>query len=168
MLNTYVNRKMWEITDLRPLWEKCCRGLGIDPCLVKVYFWPIDEVPFWSALDNHDNWYQPAAGEAHWEDGYSPEVIVFLDDFMNNGFWGLLAIREIIYHELTHVILMEAEEEEVTQLADIITRRRASWQYCRSYLRREAFERKLGPPQENWTLFQWAKSNKLRFKKTTL
>ena len=162
MLNTYVNRKMWEITDLRPLWGKCCKGLGIDPCLVKVYFWPIDEVPF--SCDPNDC----QSGEAHWEDGYSPEVLVFLDDFMNNGFWRLLAIREIIYHELTHVILMEVGEEEVTQLADIITRRRINWQYCRSYLRSEAFKRKLGPAQKGWTLFQWAKRNKLRFRKATL
>ena len=162
MISTYGDNKMWEITDLRPLWEKCCKDLGIDPCLVKTYFSPIDKPPYWSD-PSYCTW-----GEAWWEDGYLPEVLVFLVDF-NNGILGLMGIRDTIYHELTHVILREqAGEEEVTQLADIISRRRASWQYCRSYLRREAFERKLGPPQESWTLFQWAKSNKLRFKKTTL
>ncbi len=78
-------------------------------------------------------------------------------------------IRDTIYHELTHVILQEqAGEEEVTWLADTTSRRRAGWQYCRSYLRSLTFERKLGPPQESWTLFQWAKSNKSRFRKATL
>jgi len=80
-----------------------------------------------------------------------------------------MKIRDTIYHELTHVILQEqAGEEEVTQLGDIISRRRVGWQYCRSYLRRKAFVRKLGPAQESWTLFQWAKRNKLRFRKATL
>ncbi len=162
MISTCGKRKMWEITDLRPLWDECCKDLGIDPCLVKVYFLPIDELPYWS-----DPSYC-SLGEAWCEDGYRPEVLIFLAD-LKNEFWGLMGLREIIYHELTHVILHEqAREEGVTQLADIISRRRSSWQYCRSYLRSQAFKRKLGPPQESWTLFQWAKSNKLRFKKTTL
>ena len=162
MINTCGNRKMWEITDVQSLWDECCKDLGIDPCFVKVYFWPIDEVPFWCD-PSYITW-----GEAWWEDGYPPEVLVFLVD-LNNGVLGMMGIRDTIYHELTHVILREqAGEEEVTQLADIITRRRAGWQYCRSYLRSEAFKRKLGSIQEGWTLFQWAKKNKLRFRKATL
>ncbi len=155
MISTYGDNKMWEITDIQPLWENCCRNLGIDPCLVKTYFLPIDKPPYWSD-PSYVTW-----GEAWWEDGYPPEVLVDMFDFPT-GVLGLMKIRETIYHELTHVILQEEEEEEVTQLADIITRRRASWQYCRSYLRWEAFKRKLGPAQESWTLFQWAKRNKLR------
>ncbi len=161
MISTYGDNKMWEITDVRPLWDECCKDLGVDPYLVKVYFLPLDEPPYWSD-PSYITW-----GEAWWEDGYRPEVLVDMYDFPT-GILGLMKIRETIYHELTHVILQEAGEEEVTQLADIITRRRASWQYCRSYLRREAFERKFGPPQESWTLFQWAKRNKLRFRKATL
>ncbi len=161
MISTCGDNEMWEITDVRPLWDECCKDLGIDPCLVKTYFLPVDEPPYW-----FDHSYCQL-GEAWWEDGYPPEVLVFLYDFIT-GSSGLMDIRTIIYHELTHVILQEAGEEEVTQFADIITRRRAGWQYCRSYLRREAFKRKLGPPQEGWTLFQWAKRNKLRFRKATL
>ena len=160
MITTSGNRKMWEITDLQPLWDECCKDLGIDPCLVKVYFLPIDEPPYWSD-PSYITW-----GEAWWEDGYPPEVLVDMFDFPT-GVLGLMKIRETIYHELTHVILQE-EEEEVTQLADIINRRRAGWQYYRSYLRSQAFERKLGPPQESWTLFQWAKRNKSRSRKATL
>lgn len=161
MISTYENEKMWEITDVRPVWDEYCKDLGIEPCLVKTYFLPVDDSPYW---------YDPSycqLGEAWWEDGYRPAVLVFLHDFIT-GFWGLMNIRGIIYHELTHVILREAGEEEVTQFADIITRRRAGWQYCRSYLRSQAFKRKLGPAQESWTLFQWAKSNKSRFEKATL
>ncbi len=162
MKSTYENMKMWEIADVRPLWDKCCKDLGIDPRLVKPYFWPRDEAPDWFDPSNF------SLGEAWWEEGYCPEVLVFLYGLIT-GPWGLMNIRDTIYHELTHVILQEqAGEEEVTQLADIISRRRGDWQYCRSYLRGQAFERKLGPPQESWTLFQWAKSNKLRFRKATL
>jgi len=162
MLSTCGNMKMWEITDVRPLWDECCKDLGIDPRLVKAYFLPLDEPPYWFDPSNF------SLGEAWREDGNRPEVLVFLYDLII-GPWGLMTIRETIYHELTHVILQEqAGEDEVTQLADIISRRRAGWKYCRSYLRSQAFERKLGPPQESWTLFQWAKSNKLRFRKATL
>jgi hypothetical protein len=155
MLSTYGNRKMWEIADVRPLWDDCCEDLGIDPRLVKPYFLPRDEAP---------DWYDPSycqLGEAWWEEVLCPEVLVFLFDFIT-GSSGLMNIRKIIYHELTHVILQEqAGEEAVTWLADAISRRREGWRYCRSYLRGKAFERKLGPPQESWTLFQWAKRNKI-------
>lgn len=151
MISTCVDRKMLEITDVRPLWDECCKDLGIDYRLVKPYFLPIDEAPGWFDPSNF------SLGEAWWEDGYRPEVLVFLYDLIT-GPWGLMTIRETIYHELTHVILQEqAGEDEVTHLADTISRRRAGWQYCRSYLRREAFERKLGPAQESQTLFQWIK-----------
>ncbi len=161
MTTTYRDNEMWEITDVRPLWDKCCKDLGIDPRLVKPYFLPRDKDPDWF----DPTWCQ--LGEAWWEDGYRPEIAVAMYDF-TTGIQGLMKIRETIYHELTHVILQEAGEEEVTQLADIISRRRTSWRCCRSYLRSQAFERKLGPPQESWTLFQWAKANKSRFRKPAL
>ena len=161
MISTYGNNEMWEITDVRPLWDKCCKDLGIDPRLVKPYFLPRDEAPDWFDCSDCQ------LGEAWWEEVYCPEVVVFLYNFIT-GSSGLMDIRTIIYHELTHVILQEAGEEEVTQFADIITWRRAGWRYCRSYLRSQAFERKLGPAQESWTLFQWAKRNKLKFGKATL
>ncbi|MBA7596500.1 hypothetical protein ES703_03474 [subsurface metagenome] len=161
MISTYGDNEMWEITDVRPLWGECCKDLGIDPRLVKPYFLPRDEAPDWF------DWSDCQLGEAWWEEVRCPEVAVFLYDFIT-GSWGLMDIRTIIYHELTHVILQEAGEEEVTQFADIITRRRAGWQYCRSYLGSQAFERKLGPAQESWTLFQWAKRKKLGFRKTAL
>ena len=160
MITTYEDIKMWEITDVRPLWDECCKDLGIDPCLVKTYFLPVDKPPYW--FDHSDC----QLGEAWWEDGYPPEVLVFLYDFIT-GSSGLMDIRTIIYHELTHVILQEAGEEEVTQFADIIIRRRAGWRCCRSYFRSQAFERNLGPAQESWTLFHWAKRNKLEFRKAT-
>ncbi len=153
---------MLEITDVRPLWDECCRDVGIDPRLVKPYFPPIDERPDW--LDPYDHPF----GAACCYPGYCPEVVVFIYDYIR-GFRGLMAIRDDTYHELTHVILQEqAGEEEVAQLADTVSRRRAGWQYCRSYLRSQAFELKLGPAQESWTLFQWAKRNKTRFRKATL
>ena len=161
MITTYEDIKIWEITDVQPLWDGCCKDLGIDPRLVKPYFLPIDEAPVWFDCSDCQ------LGEAWWEEVCCPEVVVFLYDYMT-GDYGLMDIRTIIYHELTHVILQEAGEEEVKQLADIITRRRASWKYCRNYLRSQAFERKLGPPQESWTLFQWAKRNKSRSRKATL
>jgi len=161
MITTYEGIKMLEIADVRPLWDKYCKDMGIDPRLVKPYFLPRDEAPDW--FDRSDC----QLGEAWWEGVPCPEVAVFLYDFIT-GSSGLMDIRTIIYHELTHVILQEAGEEEVTQLADIIIRRRAGWQYCRSHLRSQAFERKLGPAQESWTLFQWAKRNKLGFRKATL
>ena len=138
MISTYGNMKMWEIADVRPLWDGCCKDLVIDPQLVKPYFLPRDKFPDW--LDPSDY----PMGVACCEEGRCPEVLVFLYGFLT-GFRGLMNIREIIYHELTHVILQEAVEEEVTHFADIISRRRASWQYCRSYLRSQGFERKLGP-----------------------
>ena len=162
MISTYGNMKMWGITDVRPLWDECCKNLGIDPRLVKTYFSPRDEFPDW--LDPSDY----PMGATCCEEGRCPEVLVLIYDCIT-GFRGLMKIRDTSYHELTHVILQEqAGEEEVTQLADIISRRREGWQYCRSYLRSQAFERKLGPAQESWTLFQWAKRNKPRSRKATL
>lgn len=147
---------MWEIEDLLPMWDECCKDLGIDPRLVKRHFPPRDERPDW--LDYGDYPF----GAACCFPGYCPEVLVYIYDYIR-GFQGVMAIRDNTYHELTHVILQEeAEEEEVDQLAKIISRRRKGWRYCRSYLRGKAFERKLGPPQESWTLFQWAKRNKMK------
>ncbi|MFC1986371.1 tyrosine-type recombinase/integrase [Chloroflexota bacterium] len=51
------------------LWEKCCRDLGVDPCLVKPYFLPIDESPDWS----DPTWC--ALGEAWWEEDYRPRGV---------------------------------------------------------------------------------------------
>lgn len=153
--------KMWEITDVKPLWNDCCKDLGIDPRLVKPYFLPRDKDPDWF----DPTWCQ--RGEAWWVDGYRPEVSIAMYGF-ENEIQGMLNIREIIYHELTHVVLQEAGEEEVTQLAEIINRRRTGWEYYRSYLKSHAFKRKLGPSQDSWTLFQWAKKNKSRFRKANL
>ncbi len=75
MISTYGDMKMWDITDVRPLWDECCRDLGIDPRLVKPYFLPIDEAPDWFDPSNF------SLGEAWWEDGYRPEVLVDMYDF---------------------------------------------------------------------------------------
>ena len=47
MISTYGDNEMWEITDVRPLWDECCKDLGIDPRLVKPYFLLRDEAPDW-------------------------------------------------------------------------------------------------------------------------
>jgi hypothetical protein len=155
MISAFNNWLMWEIEDLIPMWDGCCKDLGIDPRLIKRYFAPRDERPDW--LDYSDY----PMGAACCYEGYCPEVLVYIYDFIT-GFRGVMAIRETAYHELIHVLLQEkAEEEEVEQLTKIISRRREGWRYCRSYLRGKAFECKLGPPQESLTLFQWAKRNKI-------
>ena len=141
--------------DSRPLWlwDKCCRDIGIDPRLVKPYFPPIDEVPDWTDISDGQ------LGEAFREDGCSPEVFVFLHNVYEKG-RPLLTVRqlsEIIYHELIHVLLDDASEEEVSWLAITVSRRRPGFKYHQSYLKEKAFEQSLGPPQESWTLFQWAR-----------
>ena len=100
MLSTCVNRKMLEITDVRPLWDECCKDLGIDPRLVKPYFLPRDKTPEW--LDPTDY----PMGAACCEEGCCPEVLVLIYDYIT-GFRGLMKIRDTTYHELTHVILQE-------------------------------------------------------------
>lgn len=137
------------------LWDECCRDIGIDPRLVKAYFLPIHEPPYW---------FDPSycqLGEAWWEDGHCPEVLVVV--YENKDRWlGLMTLRHIIHHELTHVILQdEASEDEVSEVALIVSRRREGWSHWRRYLRSRAFERGLGPVRESWTLFQWARRHTL-------
>lgn len=102
------------------LWNKCCKNIGIDPRLVKPYFLPIDEVPDWTDITDCQ------LGEAFWEVGRSPEVLVLLyDPYESNE--PLLAVRqlsEILYHELIHILLYGTFEEEVSQIAATISRHR--------------------------------------------
>ena len=135
------------------LWDKCCRDIGIEPRLVKAYFLPIDEPPYW---------FDPCycqLGEAFWEDG-RPEVLVVLYENKDKLF-GVMTLRHVIYHELTHVILRdEANEEEVTEVALIVSPHRQGCSYWRCYLRSRAYQRGLGPVQERLSLFQWARAHK--------
>jgi hypothetical protein len=137
------------------LWNNCCKEIGIDSRLVKPYFLPIDKAPDWFDLTYCQ------LGEASWEDGPVPEVVMFLHD-PYEGHRKLTAreISEIIYHELTHILLRQASEDEVRWFASTINRRRGGWQCCRTHLRAKAFEQGLGPVQESWTLFQWAKAQR--------
>lgn len=150
------NLPMWTIEEVRPLWEQCCNNLGVDHRRIKIILCPPDDLPDW-----HERSGWLVAGEVNWEDVPIPEILVFLeDDWPKRN--DALYLREIFIHELVHVILKEATEKEVEDITMTILRRRNNWSQMTRYLKNLAFDSGLGPPQDGWTLFHWAKHQKMK------
>lgn len=141
------------MTDLRPMWEKICRDLGINPGLVRVYFlekfeWKWDPDYSWVGWGG-------AAARFPADDGL-PEVAMVppYSEGKNGYYLDMMELRDTCYHELIHVLLRNGiVEEEVTKMADILNRHQDGWRYWRSYLRGRAMALGLAPvPPEQMRL----------------
>jgi len=144
------------MSDLRPMWEKICGDLGINPGLVHVYFVYAHEA-------RNDFWLLSGWGGVTWnpDDGAAPEVLAVFPFIAGKNGWQLdtLELRDTCYHELIHLLLRdEIEEEDVEKIGDIINRRQDGWRYWRSYLRGRAIALGLGPPEPApLSLWQYAR-----------
>lgn len=159
MTNNESNHKdlpIWTIEEVMPLWEQCCNTLGVDHRRIKIILFPGHELPDW-----HDTSGWLVIGEVNWEDVTVPQILIFLiENWPKRN--DALKLREVFIHELVHVILKEANEKEVEDIALTILRRRNNWSQLTRYLKSRAFNSGLGPPQDGWTLFHWAKYQKMR------
>jgi hypothetical protein len=147
---------IWTIEEVRPLWEQCCNNLGVDHNRIKLILFPCDELPDWHVTSG---WL--VIGEANWEDGTVSPILIFLIDNLpkrNDP----LKLREVFIHELVHAVLKEANGKEAEDIALTILRRRNNWSQPTGYLKSRAFHSGLGFPQDGWTLFHWAKYQKMK------
>lgn len=152
------------MSDLRPMWEKICSDLGINPGLVHVIFADGKEArnEYGLAL----GW-----GGIHYTDGSGelPEVlVVFPYSVGSNGLYlDIEELRDTCYHELIHLLLRdEIEEEDVEKMADIINRRQKGWHFWCSYLRGRAIALGLGPPDPaGMNLWQYARVERKRHRR---
>ena len=105
--------------DPRPMWEKICRDLGINPGLVRVYF-----------LENWERKWDPdyswvgwgcAAARSPADDGL-PEVAMVppYSEGKNGYYLDMMELRDTCYHELIHVLLQDdiVEEEYIEEEID--------------------------------------------------
>lgn len=150
------------MSDLRPMWEKICRDLGINARLVDVHFLFGKEARNEYGVSGWGSVFYGGQGEL-------PEVVVvFPYTERKNGFrldW--VELRNTCYHELIHLLLRdEIEEEDVEKMGDIINRRQKGWRFWVSYLRGRAIALGLGPPDTaGMTLWQYARVERKRHRR---
>lgn len=150
------------MTDLRPMWEKICRDLGINARLVDVHF-------LFGKEARNEYWVSGWGSVFYGGQGELPEVVVvFPYTERKNGFrLDLVELRNTCYHELIHLLLRdEIEEEDVEKMGDIINRRQKGWHFWCSYLRGRAIALGLGPPDPaGMNLWQYARLQRKRHRR---